>query len=70
MVRFSNSFHVRCLNILLGVYDVIAGLLLVKFALALAMLFMGPTSIALLIVFIASNRIFTEVSSFNVNTAC
>lgn len=43
-----------------GVYDVISGLLLIKFGIALLMLFMGPSSIALLIVFIASNRVFTE----------
>ena len=44
-----------------GVYDVIAGLLLIKFGIALLMLFAGPGIFWLLVAFIASNRIFTEV---------
>ncbi len=44
-----------------GAYSVIKGLLWTKVLLAAAMLLAGPSSALLLCVFVASNRIFTEV---------
>jgi hypothetical protein len=52
-----------------GVYDVISTLLLIKFAVALLMLFAGDSASLLLILFIAGNRIFTEVNALSPHSA-
>ena len=61
MPHVNNIFFTRLVQ-RRGSYDVIFILILVKFAMALMMLLIGPSSTIMLIVFIASNRIFTEVT--------